>query len=886
MRTLNLGVLDRLGTRFSLFFESSFRFLGSRIGARPWLWILGAVVFTVLCSLGFFNFEREFRGEKLWNPSGTEAAEDKDYVDEYYRRPFRFAELIVLDPSNDDIANVLTPQVFDLVHAFQNRTYQLRAENPDFGKPNESQFLVYDNREVDGYQDESRVCFVRGDACFLQTFPDAMGNNPDQWDTQDKILSFVNRDEIVSTSGYPYHPSVLLGGITRDEDGKIIRAKAMSSTFNIQNNEVYDKSKEPDDPRAKEWEGEFLDLAKEFTNEVQSLRILRMSSRSYEDEFDRMLDNDLQLLNIAIILLLVYSITMLSRWSEGWVGIRFLLSIGGFISIGLALVSALGLGSAFGIFYSPLMNIFPFLLIGIGVDDVFVLVNAMDGTSRALTISERLSSALAVSGTSITVTSVTDFFAFLIGSNTSLPALRNFSLYAAIGLILTLIMQVTFFAGITVYDEYRHESNLSGILPCISAKKQPLICCRASDDKFMSRSFEALGQLLTKSWIKAIVIISALVLAGVGIAGTIQMKVDADVDDFYPANSYLKDWMDATTDYFTSSGTFTGIYMREVDFSSEKIHRQMDQMVEAFREDEWVQDYTVRSWFEEFSSTFEEKQNIPINSAFVPAVLEWLEGTGAAYEQDIVFDENRGKIITSRMTGNHVFADKSAKWVDSMDSLRDTVKNQLAPLSENSFAYGRDYVEYEQYKAIGREALINLSLALMMVFVIITLLLVNPVAAGITFIAIALVVVELVGFLYWWGFKIDNVLVIFTVISLGLSVDYAVHISHMFLKIPGDPNERLVAALRDMGPAVFNGAMSTFIAVLVLAMTDSYIFNVFFSSLFLCVILGMAHGVVFLPVCLSILAPAPHAEEMDSTKELQMQPANNNEVSSSMKQTT
>lgn len=128
-------------------------------------------------------------------------------------------------------------------------------------------------------------------------------------------------------------------------------------------------------------------------------------------------------------------------------------------------------------------------------------------------------------------------------------------------------------------------------------------------------------------------------------------------------------------------------------------------------------------------------------------------------------------------------------------------------------------------------------------------------------------------------------MVIFTVISLGLSVDYAVHISHMFLKTPGDPDERLVIALRDMGPAVFNGAMSTFIAVLVLSITDSYIFKVFFSSLFLCVVLGMAHGVIFLPVCLSILAPAPHAEEMDSTKELQMEPTNKNEVSSSVKTT-
>lgn len=41
-----------------------------------------------------------------------------------------------------------------------------------------------------------------------------------------------------------------------------------------------------------------------------------------------------------------------------------MLAVGGFISIGLALFAALGLGSAFGLFYSPLMGVFPFLLIG------------------------------------------------------------------------------------------------------------------------------------------------------------------------------------------------------------------------------------------------------------------------------------------------------------------------------------------------------------------------------------------------------------------------------------------------------------------------------------------------------------------------------------------
>jgi predicted RND superfamily exporter protein len=61
------------------------------------------------------------------------------------------------------------------------------------------------------------------------------------------------------------------------------------------------------------------------------------------------------------------------------------------------------------------------------------------------------------------------------------------------------------------------------------------------------------------------------------------------------------------------------------------------------------------------------------------------------------------------------------------------------------------------------------------------------------------------GFIHFWGLTIDNVSVIFVVISLGLSVDYSVHITHSFLHKEGTGNERMVAALEDMGTAVMNG---------------------------------------------------------------------------------
>ena len=53
-----------------------------------------------------------------------------------------------------------------------------------------------------------------------------------------------------------------------------------------------------------------------------------------------------------------------------------------------------------------------------------------------------------------------------------------------------------------------------------------------------------------------------------------------------------------------------------------------------------------------------------------------------------------------------------------------------------------------------------------------------------------------------------------------------------------------------MGPAVFNGGFSTFLAVALLITSKSFLFVTFFKIFFLVVGFGMYHGLVVLPVVL------------------------------------
>ena len=74
-----------------------------------------------------------------------------------------------------------------------------------------------------------------------------------------------------------------------------------------------------------------------------------------------------------------------------------------------------------------------------------------------------------------------------------------------------------------------------------------------------------------------------------------------------------------------------------------------------------------------------------------------------------------------------------------------------------------------------------------------------------------------------------NLLNLCTLYFSGLCVDYSVHVAHAFLSNQGSKNERVKKALAEIGPAVFNGGFSTFLAFVLLAGSKSHVFMTFFK---------------------------------------------------------
>ena len=96
------------------------------------------------------------------------------------------------------------------------------------------------------------------------------------------------------------------------------------------------------------------------------------------------------------------------------------LAFAGLASIGLSIPFAYGTTAGLGMFHGPINQILPFLLLGIGIDNMFVIVqsyeNLEDG-EKNMTLPEKVGKTLRHAGSAITVTSGTDFAAFVIGGS-------------------------------------------------------------------------------------------------------------------------------------------------------------------------------------------------------------------------------------------------------------------------------------------------------------------------------------------------------------------------------------------------------------------------------------------------------------------------------------
>ncbi|XP_052459855.1 NPC1-like intracellular cholesterol transporter 1 isoform X1 [Carassius gibelio] len=247
--------------------------------------------------------------------------------------------------------------------------------------------------------------------------------------------------------------------------------------------------------------------------------------------------------------------------------------------------------------------------------------------------------------------------------------------------------------------------------------------------------------------------------------------------------------------------------------------------------------------------------------------LQCPKGGLGAYDKAVVRDNETGEIIATRFMAYHTPLVNSQEFSAALEKARElahsitmTMRNVTGTSQDfEVFPYTVTYVYYEQYLTIVNEGLFNIGVCLLPTFVVCCILLGMDFRSGfLNLLTIVMITVDTVGVMTLWGIDFNAVSLINLVTAVGISVEFVSHLTRSFaLSIQPTKVERAKEATANMGSAVFAGvAMTNLPGIVVLALAKAQLIQIFFFRLNLVItLLGMAHGLIFLPVLLSFFGP-------------------------------
>lgn len=540
------------------FLRHGFYRLGLFAATSPWLTFSVVFLLIGLLNIGWQKFEIETDPVRLWVAPTSESKLQKEFFDENFGPFYRTEQIFVtsapaLDEqaSNFSLAATNTP-----VLSWERLKYWFKVEED-----------IVNLRSPSGYR-LTDVCFKpagpRG-ACVVQSIAAWFGNDLDSYDedTWAEQLDECARSPVECLPDFqqPLAPHFVLGGVPSDDSGRhmYVDAEAFVVTY-----VVSDSLDTEVQAKAMEWEQTlrtYLTDLSQRSEEAAGLHIAFSTGVSLEEEINKSTNTDVKVVVLSYLAMFLYVslalgagtvvreeqgvLASLANWVSNFSGLfkpsrvtsssvsvdsrtvphifprlprslftgsKFALGLFGISLVILSVSSSVGFFSLMGVKVTLIIaEVIPFLVLAVGVDNVFILVHELDrqnflhGPNAAVPASqggltspmsptlsyrspyassvredidtvsmpqylpaeERVARTLAKMGPSILLSTITETVAFSLGALVPMPAVRNFALYAAGSVFLNAILQVTVFISALLLDLRRFEANRVDCFPCV-----------------------------------------------------------------------------------------------------------------------------------------------------------------------------------------------------------------------------------------------------------------------------------------------------------------------------------------------------------------------------------------------------------------------------------
>uniref|UniRef100_A0A8R1XTT3 SSD domain-containing protein n=1 Tax=Onchocerca volvulus TaxID=6282 RepID=A0A8R1XTT3_ONCVO len=937
----DLGTIDTLGSWIESQLELICAHYGQLCVKYPLAVFSFGILIAILCSSGMLFVRFTTDPVELWSSSTSRARGEKHFFDNEFG-PFYRTEQLIIYPRDQSF----------WPHENQSSLFELGFYGPALRKA----FLqeVAELQEavtnlVAVADDGTRVALT--DVCYKPMTPDNQNcaimtvlnyfqnnmtllnqTNIDDWsgsqfDYLDHIMTCTqNPYQIVtrlgipclSAFGVPIQPYVILGDFNSSNQWDSARGVVITILLNNHVTAVENKY-------AAAWEKVFALYLRNISH--YNYAISFTAERSIQDEIDRESQSDVFTILISYIFMFAYVTFALGQYQVTGnnlatllVHSKIMLGVVGVLIVALSVTSSIGLYAFYGIPATTIvLEVQPFLVLAVGVDNIFIFVHAYQRAEEPLSepLHLRISHICGEVIPSMLLSSLSECLCFFVGALSSMPAVKVFSLYAALAIFFNFFLQITCFLAIFILDVRREENGRPEVFCCLRITTVE----NFNNDGYMLYLFSNYyAPFLLSKYVRVIVIFlfAGWLASSFAVMGNIPLGFDQKMA--VPEDSYVFSYFKSMDRFLSVGPPVYFVVKGNIEFSDPYEHNKIcsgagcatdslgAQIAHAAR---WSNRsyiaYPAMNWLDDYFDWLQPFGDPPCcrmfpNRTFCPSTENSRNCTSCNVEfvsgrprSDLFYDHlthffsnnpstkcakgghaahgsaiklsRRGRILSSHFMTYHTVLKTSSDFINAMTSARRIADNITAMLNKDRnghcpvevFPYSVFYVFYEQYMTIVMDACIQLVLSLVAIFAVTTVLLgLDPWSAFIIDLTISCVLFNLIGLMYWWSIDFNAVSVVNLVMTVGISVEFCSHIVRSFaLSVYRDRLMRARHSLAIMGSSVLSGiTLTKFGGILVLAFAHSQIFKVFYFRMFLGIVLiGAAHGLIFLPVLLSYIGP-------------------------------
>ncbi|KRY61416.1 Patched domain-containing protein 3 [Trichinella britovi] len=584
------------------------------------------------------------------------------------------------------------------------------------------------------------------------------------------------------------------------------------------------------------------------------------------------------------------------------------LAVAGVFSAGMGVSTAVGLLSLLKVQFCEVVAVMPFLVISVRLDNTFLMLSAMSHTQPSIAAESRIPDAMAEAAVSITITVLTDVISFAVGYLTDFPAVQLFCLYTCVAMMISFFYQLTFLLGLMVLHARNEEKGKHALLPCfntVSIKQlnendwlRKLFCVGSSTltnhdrpgldannnnnnnnnnnsvistnsqsqhawktgSRISSWFMDSYAPFLTNNFSKVFVTLLYVAYLAVAVYGCTQVREGLEPVNLLVENSYATKFYRKLQEYFWRYGTVVQFSFNNPGDVSDPSNRfEIVELVKRFAESEHGTGVEgLDFWLLEFDRFLPLYSRIYMDELSREQFFDHLAVFFQLYPSNRYMSDVHWTAINDTIVQIDAFRFTMAirdfhtagQQMQTLDQLR-AIADQYPQYNISCYQLLWPFVD--QYEQVLPNVFQELYSGMLCMVVIALLFIPNPLGTLWVTVAMASIDVGVIGYMTLWGLSIDCITMITLIMSIGFSVDFSAHIAYSYAINDGNRSkDRIRIALGNLGWPIVQGGLSTVLGVVVLADVQSYMFVAFCKTVLLIILIGVIHGIFFLPVFISV----------------------------------